>query len=277
MATPAEISAGKQLIQAVVSASQSLTICAQGLEKNCNLLSDVKDSAAAMASLAAGVNYYASTTKAANSSQAQAQAHKQIQWDWLSSSNDRVPMKDIIKSIKTHCENTGKASYELVKTSKQIVDLITNNNQLMKEPCQILQVIGENQKKLAEITQGVAEPPHDFGPTNGWWQWTWWIFSTCSGIHAMFPAWHYITNAISASDASYDSNSCEVLAVPARGTMEPNESRNPPSAAYAAQECPAKNPGAQEVLDESGNQRTVSRANQVAQWGVCTKGLDEFE
>ena len=66
----------------------------------------------------------------------------------------------------------------------------------------------------------------------------------------MFPAWSYITNAISASDASYDSNS--------REAMEPNESRNPPSAAYAAQECPAKNPGAQEVLDDSGNQRTVS-------------------
>ena len=43
----------------------------------CNLLSDVKDSAAAMESLAAGVNYYASTTKAANS--LQAQAHKQNQ------------------------------------------------------------------------------------------------------------------------------------------------------------------------------------------------------
>ena len=68
VATP--VSAGKQLIEAVVSASQSLTICAQELEKHCNLLSDVKDSAAAMESLAAGVNYYASTTKAANSSQA---------------------------------------------------------------------------------------------------------------------------------------------------------------------------------------------------------------
>ena len=165
VATPAEVAAGKQLVEAVVSASQSLTICAQELEKNCNLLSDVKDSAAAMESLAAGVNYYASPTKAANSSQAQ--AHKQIQWDWLSSSNDRIPMKDIIKSIKTHCENTGKASYELVKTSKQIVDLITNNNQLMKEQCQILQVIGENQKKLAEIMQGVVEPPQTLGPPMG--------------------------------------------------------------------------------------------------------------
>ena len=88
VATPAEETAGKQLVEAIVSASQSLTICAQELEKNCNLLSDVKDSAASMESLAAGVNYYASTTM---------QAHKQIQWDWLSSTNDRIPMKDIIK------------------------------------------------------------------------------------------------------------------------------------------------------------------------------------
>ena len=41
-------------------------------------------------------------------------------------------------------------------------------------------------------------------------------------------------------------------------SMEPNESRNPPSAAYAAQEVPAKNPGGIEVVDDSGNQRTVS-------------------
>ena len=41
-------------------------------------------------------------------------------------------MKDIIKNIKQHCENTGKASFELVKTSQQIVDLIQKNNQLMK-------------------------------------------------------------------------------------------------------------------------------------------------
>ena len=270
MATPAEVAAGKQLIEAVVSASQSLTICAQELEKNCNLLSDVKDSAAAMESLAAGVNYYASTTKAANSSQAQ--AHKQIQWDWLSSSNERTPMKDIIKSIKTHCENTGKASYELVKTSKQIVDLITNNNQLMKEQCQVLQVMGENQRKLAEIMQGVVEPPQTLGPPIGGGSGSGGVSPPAPGFMPCFPpgttspmqsvpmppmtptrakVWQY-----------------QPVVAP---TMEPNESRNPPSAAYAAQECPAKNPGAQEVLDDSGNQRTVSP---VAKCGVCTKGLD---
>ena len=82
LATPAEETAGKQLLEAVVSASRSLTICAKELEKNCSLLSDVKDSAVALESLTPGVNDYASTTKAANS--AQTQNHKQIQWDWLS-------------------------------------------------------------------------------------------------------------------------------------------------------------------------------------------------
>ena len=139
LATPAEEAAGKEL-----------------LEANCSLLSDVKDSAVALESLTAGVNYYASTKKAANS--AQSQTHKQIQWDWLSSANERTPMRDVIKSIKTHCENTGKASYELVKTSRMIVDIIQSNNQLMKEQCQMLQVIGENQKQLAEIMKGVVEP-----------------------------------------------------------------------------------------------------------------------
>ena len=164
-ATPAEETAGKQLLEAVVSASRSLTICAKELEKNCSLLSDVKDSAVALESLTAGANYYASTTKAANS--AQSQNHKQIQWDWLSTANERTPMRDVIKSIKTHCENTGKASYELVKTSRMIVDIIQSNNQLMKEQCQMLQVIGENQKQLAEIMKGVVEPPQAGGPPSG--------------------------------------------------------------------------------------------------------------
>ena len=258
VATPAEETAGKQLVEAVISASQSLTICAQELEKNCNLLSDVKDSTAAMESLAAGVNYYASTTKAANSSQAQ--AHKQIQWDWLSSAHERTPMKDIIKNIKTHCENTGKASYELVRTSKQIVDLIQSNNQLMKEECQILQVIGENQRKLAEIMQGVVEPPQTFGPPIGVGSGPGGLSPPAPGFMPCFPP-----------GTTPQMQSVPVMApmTPTRAkfwqyqpvvapSMEPNESRNPPSAAYAAQECPAKNPGALEVVDDSGNQRTVS-------------------
>ena len=250
-ATPAEESAGKQLVEAVVSASNSLTICARELEKNCNLLTDMKDSAVALESLAAGVNYYASTTKAANSSQAQ--AHKQIQWDWLSAGNERAPMRDVIKSIKTHCENTGKARCELVKTSRQIVDITQSNNQLMKEQCQMLQVIGENQRKLAEIMQGVIDPSQIGGPPSGGTGGPGGMSPPAPGylplvppstmphappVPVMPPVWQY-----------------QPVVAP---SMEPNESRNPPSAAYAAQECPGKNTGGLEVLDESGNQRTVS-------------------
>ena len=48
-----------------------------------------------------------------------------------------------------------------------IVDIIQSNNQLMKEQCQMLQVIGENQKQLAEIMKGVVEPPQAGGPPSG--------------------------------------------------------------------------------------------------------------
>ena len=169
-------------------------------------------------------------------------------------------MKDIIKNIKTHCENTGKASYELVKTSKQIVDLIQNNNQLMKEQCQIFQVIGENQRKLAEIMQGVVEPPQTLGPPIGGSSGPGGVSPPAPGYMPCFPP---------GTTPQMQSVPAMPPMIPTRAkfwqyqpvvapTMEPNESRNPPGAAYAAQECPAKNPAALEVVDDSGNQRTVS-------------------
>ena len=260
-ATPAEEAAGKQLLEAVVSASRSLSVCAQELEKNCSLLSDVKDSSATLESLVAGVNYYASTTKAANS--AQAQAHKQIQWDWLSAGNERTPMRDVIKSIKTHCENTGKASYELVKTARQILDVLQNNNQLMKEQCQMLQVIGENQKMLAEITKSVIDPQAGSLPSSG-------CGTPIGGVPGGMPppgfmacqphgvAPHVVPPIPTMPPLTPTRAKFWQYQPVVSPSMEPNESRNPPSAAYAAQECPGKNPGALEVLDESGNQRTVS-------------------
>ena len=138
-------------------------------------------------------------------------------------------MRDVIKSIKTHCENTGKASYELVKTSRQIVDIIQSNNQLMKE-------------------QGVIDPSQTGGPPSGG-------ISGPGGISP--PAPGYLPFAVMPAVAPIRAKFWQYQPVVAP-SMEPNESRNPPSAAYAAQECPAKNPGGLEVLDESGNQRTVS-------------------
>ena len=121
LATPAEEAAGKQLLEA--SASCSLTTCVQELEKNCNLLSDVKDSAVALESLAAGVNYYASTTKAANSSQAQ--AHKQIQWDWLSSAPQCVTLskasRRIVRTRERQATNLSRHSDRLLTSSRTTI------------------------------------------------------------------------------------------------------------------------------------------------------------
>ena len=47
----------------------------------------------------------------------------------------------------------------LVKTSKELVDLVKGNNGLMKQQCNLWQVVAENQQKLAAIMKGVVEPP----------------------------------------------------------------------------------------------------------------------
>ena len=279
LATPAEETAGKQLLEAVVSASRSLTICAKELEKNCSLLSDVKDSAVAFESLTAGVNYYASATKAANS--AQSQNHKQIQWDWLSTANERAPMRDVIKSIKTHCENTGKASYELVKTSRMIVDIIQSNNQLMKEQCQMLQVIGENQKQLAEIMKGVIEPPQAGGPPSGGSCGHGGISPPAPGYMPFFPPGvmpHVQPAPAMPTLAPIRAKFWQYQPVVAPN-MEPNESRNPPSAAYAAQES-CQEPwwvgsiGRVRKSADCESYCSISRADQNSQRIICSQGLD---
>ena len=120
----------------------------------------------------------------------------------------------------------------------------------------MLQVIGENQKQLAEIMKGVVEPlkleTHQVVAAVDMVESLHLLLDTCHSFHlascligtAMPPL-----APIRAKFWQY-----QPVVAP---NMEPNESRNPPSAAYAAQECPAKNPGGLEVLDESGNQRTV--------------------
>ena len=148
----------------------------------------------------------------------------------------------------------------LLRHPSRFVDLIQNNNQLMKEQCQILQVIGENQRKLAEIMQGVVEPPQTLGPPIGGGSGPGGVSPHAPGYMPCFPP---------GTTSPMQSVQAMPPMTPTRAkfwqyqpvvapTMEPIESRNPPSAAYAAQECPAKNPGALEVWDDSGNQRTVS-------------------
>ena len=75
--------------------------------------------------LGAGVNYYASVSKAAQAAQAQSQ--KLLAWDWLQGNQDKVPMKDVVRSIRHHCKHSSKASYELTKTANEIVDQMGKN------------------------------------------------------------------------------------------------------------------------------------------------------
>lgn len=81
----------------LTTASKSLLECSEKLEKNVVLLEACRADSSSIQSLAAGVNYYASTTKA---SQAAATAqHKQMSWDWLSSPQDKQPLKETLRSV----------------------------------------------------------------------------------------------------------------------------------------------------------------------------------
>ena len=88
---------GRHLMDTLTSASKSLLECSEKLEKNVVLLEECRADSSSIQSLAAGVNYYASTTKA---SQAAATAnHKQLAWDWLSDPREKQPLKETLKSV----------------------------------------------------------------------------------------------------------------------------------------------------------------------------------
>ncbi len=106
--TPQEESSGGILLNSITSASKSLEMCAAQLEANASLLETMRADSSSINSLAADVNYYASTTKAAQA--AQSANHKQVAWDWLSSSSDKIPLKDALRSIRHHSECTSKGT-----------------------------------------------------------------------------------------------------------------------------------------------------------------------
>ena len=97
----------------------------------------------------AGVNYYASTTKAAQA--AQSASHKQLAWDWLSSSNDKQPLKDALKSMRYHCECTSKAAYHLVESAGSILEELKGQKTVMSEQCTLLKTIAANQVELSKL------------------------------------------------------------------------------------------------------------------------------
>ena len=89
--------------------------------------------------MAAGVNYYASTTKA---SQAAATAnHKQLAWDWLSDPREKQPLKETLKSVRYQCECTSKAAYQVVEVSKEILEELKSHKETMTEQTRLMKLI----------------------------------------------------------------------------------------------------------------------------------------
>ena len=124
-------SLGRVLMDTLTTASKSLLECSEKLEKNVVLLEECRADSSSIQSLAAGVNYYASTTKA---SQAAATAqHKQMAWDWLSDARDKQPLKETLKSVRYQCECTSKAAYQVVEVSKEILEELRSHKETMTE------------------------------------------------------------------------------------------------------------------------------------------------
>ena len=151
-ATAAEETAGSTLfiLKAVVTASKSMS---SSVGDKCLVVGDYEvrqrntEQPHSWSKLLCQCQY-----KAARASQASSQ--KAISWDWLSNSSDKVPMKDVVRSVRFHPENTAKASYELVAAAKDIVEVVNGQRELMTEQCALLKVIAENQQEVAKIMRG---------------------------------------------------------------------------------------------------------------------------
>ena len=170
--TPAEENSGRVLLKTIIDASKSLQACAIQLETSANTLSDLRSDSASIQSVVAGVNYYASTTKAAQA--AQSASHKQLAWDWLSASTDKIPLKDTLKSVRYHCECTSKAAYSLVETASNILEELKSQKAVKGEQCTLLKTIAANQVGLSKLMKATAategkgqSPPSRGAPSAG--------------------------------------------------------------------------------------------------------------
>ena len=126
------------------------------------LLEESRADSSSIQSLAAGVNYYAPTTKASQA--ASAAQHKQLAWDWLSSPQDKQPLKET-QSIRYQCECTSKAAYQMIEVLNGILDELKGHKETMAEQCKLLKMIASNQVELSKIlkgspaTGGKGQPP----------------------------------------------------------------------------------------------------------------------
>ena len=265
------------LLNTIISASKSLEACATQLEANAGLLEVLRADSASVNSLAAGVNYYASTTKAAHA--AQSAHHKQVPWDWLSASNDKHPLKDALRSIRHHSECTSKEAYHLVETSKGTLDELKSQKVIMGEQCELLKTVAANQVELSKLMKAVGVPgaiapsPPSGGlpsPSKG--------TGGTGQLRALEEALHRMgLMALRLAPAYIPFVPPPHLpALPAVGRFwsyrpvvapnyEPNKSHNPPSAAYVSQDTPGRKAQPIQVVDDRNSMRSVSPTPHTAE------------
>ena len=264
--TPEE-STGRVIVDTMLSAARSLEACVGKLEANTALLENVQSDSQSLQSLVAGVNYYASTTKASQA--AQAAQHKQVAWDWLSSQTDKAPLKETLKSIAYQSQCASKAAYKMVETASNILEELKSHKTVMAEQCTLMKIIADNQVEVGKLLktaigeEKLATPPSGGVATAG--------VPAASAVHpppgfpqppAAFghmpptPFMPFAPPGPPQTPGVIQAKFWRFQPVVAL-SYEPNEARNPPSAAYSGQEVPSKNSGYLEVVDEAGNKRAV--------------------
>ena len=282
-------SLGRHLMETLTSASKSLLECSEKLEKNVVLLEECRADSSSIQSLAAGVNYYASTTKA---SQAAATAnHKQLAWDWLSDPREKQPLKETLKSVRYQCECTSKAAYQVVEVSQEILSELKSHKETMTEQTRLLKLIAGNQVELSKLLKGTAttggkgQAQPGTAPTAP-------ATPAPSGGTGPMPSAHAAPLGVPETAAPPESPAMPQSWVPQNAfepsytpfippqtpqtggpitgkfwayqpsvapNYEPNESRNPPTAAYSGQEAPNKKGQVLYAVDrDSGSLRSVS-------------------
>ena len=194
-------------------------------------------------------------------------------WDWLSSQTDKTPLKDTLKSISYQSQCTSKAAYKMVETASNILDELKSHKTVMAEQCTLTKTITANQVEVAKLLKtAIGEEKSDTPPSGG---------VATAGVPAVgavhpipyppgfpqppaafghmppTPFMPFVPPGPPQTPGVIQAKFWRFQPVVAP-SYEPNESRNPPSAAYSGQEVPSKNPGYLEVVDEAGNKRAVS-------------------
>ena len=266
--TPEE-SGGRLIVNTMLAAARSLETCAGKLEASAAILENIQTDGQALQSLVAGVNYYASTTKASQASQSA--QYKAVSWDWLSSQSDKTPLKETVKSIAHQSQNTSKAAFKMIEVSSNILEELKSHKTVMAEQCAIMKTIASNQVEVSKMLKAaLGEERSDVPPSGGGAVGGAPAGSTppayphglpppvsTFGNTAPTPFMPFVPPGPPPSPSVIQAKFWRFQPVLAPA-YEPNESRNPPSAAYSQQEVPSKSAGYLEVFDEAGNKRAIS-------------------